>query len=153
MIPGQNLLNMAFRLIAQQSVVYYHFLGRTQNSIGQDVSQYSLGKKIVGSFQPIQRSLYMQLGLDLQKDYWNYYSSNNINDLERSVAGDQIGFNGQRYQCESNTDWFQIDGWKGTLFIHVGIDTGDTSVFGFNEKPLENTNKNFGKGNFLGGDE
>jgi len=153
MIPGQNILNMAFRVIAQQALVYYHYLGRTQNAIGQDVSQYSDGKTIYGSFQPVQRSLYMTLGLDLQKDYWNFYASNNMQDIERSVAGDQIAFNGQRYQCESNADWFQIDGWKGSIFVHVGIDNANQDTFGFNEKPLINDNKNFENGNYLGGDE
>lgn len=151
MIPGQNLLNMAFRIIVEQSLVYYHYLGRTQNSVGQDISQYSDGIKIVGSFQPIQRQLYMSLGLDLQKDYWNFYTSNNLQDVERMIAGDQIAFNGNRYQCESDTDWFQIDGWKGTLFVHIGIDNASTTIFGFNNKALENTNKNFETGNYLGG--
>lgn len=151
MIPGQNILNMAFRVIAQTSVVYYHYLGRTQNSVGQDVSQYSLGKKVSGSLQPIQRILYQQYGLDLQKDYYFFYASNNTNDVSRNVSGDQIAFNGQRYQCESNNDWFSIDGWKGSIFVHIGIDTADDSVWGFGEKPSINTNQNFSNGTFLGG--
>lgn len=153
MIPGQNLLNMAFRVIAQQSLLYYQYLGRSQNSVGQDVSQYREAVKIVGSFQPIPRQLYMPLGLDLQKDYWNFYSSNNLKDVQRMIAGDQIAFNGNRYQCESDTDWFLIDGWKGALFIHVGIDTASTTTFGFNQKPNLNTYKNFETGNYLGGNE
>lgn len=153
MIPGQNLLNMASRIIALQGVMYYHFLGRSQNSVGQDVSQYRPGVKMIGSFQPIPRQLYESFGLDFQKDYWTFYTSNNMQDVSRGIAGDQIGFNGQRYQCESDNDWFQIDGWKGSIFVHVGIDNGDMDVFGFNQKPLSNTNLNFGNGNFLGGDE
>lgn len=151
MIPGQNLLNMAFRVIAQQGIVYYHYLGRTQNSVGQDVSEYSQGKLMLGSFQPVPRVLYQALGLDFQKDYWMFYTSNNVSDLDRGKSGDQIAFNGQRYQCESNNDWYQIDGWKGSLFIHIGIDTGDMQVFGLDNKPTTNTNNNFGNGNFLGG--
>jgi hypothetical protein len=151
MVPGQNLLNMALRMIASQGLVYYHYLGRTQNPVGQDVSQYSDGVKITGSFQPVQRVLYQALGLDLQKDYWNFYASNNLQDVNRSVSGDQIAFNGQRYQCESDSDWYPIDGWKGTIFIHIGLDNADNNILGFNTKPPENTNLNFGNGNFLGG--
>jgi hypothetical protein len=153
MIPGQNLLNMAFRIIAQQSVIYYHYLGRTQNSVGQDIAQYSAGRVISGSFQPVPRVLYQNLGLDFQKDYWTFYVSYNVNDVGRSVAGDQIAFNGQRYQCESNNDWYYVDGWKGSLFVHIGIDSADSNVFGFNNKPITNTNQNFDSGNFLGGNE
>lgn len=153
MIPGQNLLRMAFRVIAQSYLVYYHYLGRTQNSVGQDVSQYSDGKGIFGSFQPVPRILYDKLGLDFQKDYWMFYTSNNLQDVGRMVSGDQISFNGNRYQCESDNDWYPIDGWKGALFIHIGIDNADNTVFGFNQKPLINTNKNFSNSNYLGGDE
>lgn len=152
MVPGQNLLNMALRMIASQGLVYYHYLGRTQNSVGQDISQYSDGVKIVGSFQPVQRSLYEALGLDFQKDYWNFYASANLLDIGRSVSGDQIAFNGQRYQCESDADWYQIDGWKGSIFVHIGLDNADINVFGYGIKPSENTNINFGNGNFLGSD-
>lgn len=153
MIPGQNLLNMAFRVIASTPVIYYHFLGRTQNSVGQDVSQYATGRAIYGSFQPVPRALYMQYGLDLQKEYWMFYTSNNVYDVARGIAGDQIGFNGQRFQLESNNDWYDIDGWKGGIFIHVGQDVGDATVFGFGTLPSENTNLNLEHGNFLGGDE
>lgn len=153
MIPGQNLLNMAFRVIARQGVVYYHYLGRTQNSVGQDISEYSPGKLLLGSFQPVPRALYETLGLDFQKSYWTFYVSSNVSDVARGVSGDQIGFNGQRYQCESNNDWYQVDGWKGSIFVHIGIDTGDAQVFGFDEKPLTNTNLNYGNGNFIGGEE
>jgi len=153
MIPGQNLLNMAFRVISQTALIYYHYLGRTQNSVGQDISQYSPGKTIWGSFQPVPRRLYQSLGLDFQKDYWMFYTSNNLQDVGRMISGDQIGFNGNRYQCESDNDWHPIDGWKGSLFIHVGLDNSDPNVFGFNEKPLINTNKNFSQGNYGGGSD
>ena len=153
MIPGQNLLSMAFRVIASTALIYYHYLGRTQNSVGQDISQYSDGKRIFGSFQPVPRILYERLGLDFQKDYWMFYTSNNLQDVGRMVSGDQIAFNGNRYQCESDNDWYPIDGWKGSLFIHVGIDNADSTVFGFNQNPSINTNKNFSNSNYLGGDE
>jgi hypothetical protein len=152
MIPGQNLLRMAFQIIAQTPVIYYHFLGRTQNSVGQDVSQYANGVVMNGSFQPVPRSLYMQYGLDLQKEYWMFYTSNNIYDVARGIAGDQIGFNGQRFQLESNNDWYDVDGWKGGIFIHVGQDIGDPTVFGYNVIPSENSNLNFEHGNYLGSD-
>jgi hypothetical protein len=152
MIPGQNLLNMAFRIIAQTPVIYYHFLGRTQNSVGQDVSQYAVGKTMNGSFQPVPRALYQQYGLDFLRDYWMFYTSNNILDVQRGVAGDQIGFNGQRYQLEADNDWYDMDGWKGGIFIHVGVDTGDQTLFGYNVKPSENSYLNFDNSNFVGGD-
>ena len=34
MIPGANVLNMAFRVIAKQTVIYFAATGRTLNSVG-----------------------------------------------------------------------------------------------------------------------
>ena len=147
MIPGQNLLNMALTVIARQTLRYYRDAGRTLNSVGQDVTEYYPGVNMVGSWQPVPRKLYEVYGLDLQKDYFTFYTSNDVLDVQRDVSGDQISFNGQLYQCESNNDWFHLDGWKGILCVHVGPDINDRMIFGFGPE-----NKNFGKGNFLGAD-
>ncbi len=149
-IPGQNILRMASQLIAFQTLIYYKFTGRSLNSVGQDIAHYDVGVSIRGSFQPIQKKLYPILGLDLQKKYYNFYSSTNMEDINRDVSGDQFGFQGQRYQAISDTDWFVQDGWKGILMIHLGIDNGDPTLFGFGTTPSENTYVNFGHGNFVG---
>lgn len=149
-IPGQNLLNMALTVIARQGVTYYLSEGRTVNAIGQDITIYGPPRAVVGSFQPVPRKLYQIYGLDLQKDYFTLYSSNNILDVDRDISGDQIAFNGQRFQCESDNDWFAMDGWKGVLCVHIGPDVADTVVFGFGTIPSSNTNLNFGNSNFLG---
>lgn len=149
MIPGQNLLNMALTLIAKQSLTYYKFAGRSLNSVGQDVTTYDTPITLVGSWQPVPRKLYQQYGLDLQKDYFTFYTSNNVLDLQRDISGDQLAFNGQRYQCESNNDWYPMDGWKGILVVHLGPDDADPVIWGFGSTPA-NSYVNFGNGNFLG---
>jgi len=143
MIPGQNILKMALSVIAKQTVLYYKFAGRSLNAVGQDVTTYSSPFVIVGSFQPVPKRLYAQYGLDFQKSYYTFYTSNPILDVERKVSADQIAYNGQRFQCESNTDWFSIDGWKGVLCVFLGQDTGNKSIFGFSAN-----NQNFGNGAF-----
>lgn len=151
-IPGINLLNMALTLIAKQTITYYQFAGRSQNSIGQDVTTYNKPISIVGSFQPVPRSLYQQYGLDLQKDYYTFYTSNDMIDVGRDVSGDQIAFRGQRFQCESDNAWFQMDGWVGVICVHIGLDNADPVIWGFNSGSLgnrTNTYLNFGNGNFL----
>lgn len=120
MIPGQNLLNMALSVIARQTITYYRATGRTLNDVGQDITAYASPVSIVGSLQPVPRQLYEQLGLDLQKSYYTFYTSNNIEDVGRDVSGDQFVFNGQRYQVESDNDWYAQDGWKGVLCVLIG---------------------------------
>lgn len=120
MIPGQNILNMALTVIAKQQITYYQFVSRTPNIIGQDVTTYAAPVTLVGSWQPVPRKLYITYGLDLQKDYFTFYTSNNLLDITRDVSGDQISFMGRRYQVESDNDWFQLDGWKGVLCVDLG---------------------------------
>jgi hypothetical protein len=121
-IPGQNILNMAFQLIARQTIQYYAYVSRTVSVIGQDVTTYASAVNLTGSWQPVPRELKMKFGLDLQKDYFTFYTSNNLLDITRDVSGDQIAFMGRRYQVESGNDWYQLDGWKGVLCVDLGAD-------------------------------
>lgn len=122
-IPGSNVLNMAFRVINQTTITYYQYVSRTVNEIGQDVTTYLPGVELTGSWQPVQRSVYQELGLDFSKSYYYFYVQSDLLDILRDVSGDQIGFNGRRYQCESNTQWFQIDGWQQVLCVDIGVDS------------------------------
>ncbi len=124
MIPGANILNMALTIIAKQTVQYYAYASRSLNVVGQEVTVYADVVNMVGSWQPVPRKLYMQYGLDLQKDYFTFYTSNDVLDVTRDVSGDQIAFMGKRFQVESNNDWFQLDGWKGVLCCNLGASNG-----------------------------
>jgi hypothetical protein len=121
-IPGQNILNMALQIIARQTIQYYQYQNRSLNQIGQDLTLYSNPINITGSWQPVPRKLYIVYGLDIQKDYFTFYTSNNILDITRDVSGDQVAFMGRRYQVESDNDWFQLYGWKGILCVDLGPD-------------------------------
>lgn len=118
-VPGSDVLNDALSVIASESVTYYQFLSRSQNDVGQDVTVYNDPITIYGSFQPIPRNEYQQLGLDFNKSYFNLYTSNNIIDIARDVSGDQIQFQGVQYQCEALTKWFGIDGWVAIRCVAI----------------------------------
>lgn len=147
-IPGSNLLNAALTVIAKQSLIYYRATGRTLNDVGQDVTTYAPGVVVLGSFQPVPRTLYAQFGLDLQKDYFTFYVSKDVIDVGRDVSGDQLAYFDERFQCESNNDWYRADGWKGILCVKIGLDGGDPFLYGFNTQPPTNTYQNFDNGNF-----
>lgn len=150
-IPGQNLLAMALTLIAHQNLIYYRAIGRELNDLGQYVTIFDTGIELYGSWQPVPRQLYMQYGLDLQKDYFTFYTSNDILDLARDITADQVAFNSELFQVESNNDWYALDGWKGILCIRIGPDTQRADVFGFNTTLLTNSYLNFENSNFFEG--
>ena len=148
MIPGANILNMALSVIARQTISYYMSTGRVLNDVGQYVTSYSAGVFIVGSFQPVPKELYTKWGLDLQKTYYVFYTSNNLVDIGRDVSGDQIAFNGQRFQCESADNWYEMDGWKRMLCVLIQDQGENPQIIGFNENPQLNDNQNFDNGAF-----
>src|SRR5690349_13786632 len=95
--------------IGRQRFLYYKFQSRTPNDIGQDVASYAAPVILSGSVQPVPRNLYEQYGLDLQRYYVNFYVSKSMLDVARDVSGDQIDFDGTRFECLSKTDWFAQD--------------------------------------------
>lgn len=121
MIPGANLLSMATRIIATQAFDYYAFVSRTPNAIGQDVATYATPQTLMGSIQPVSRSLYQTYGLDFDRYYLTFYVSENVIDVTRDISGDQMVFNGNPYQCVQKTDWFPQDGWTAVLCVQIPI--------------------------------
>ena len=119
MIPGSNLLNKAFTLIGKTTVSYYTDAGRTVNAVGQYVTSYSAAANVTGSLQAVKQELYDKYGLDFQKKYYMLYVSRDAIDVGRDVSGDQFEHNGYRYQCESLTNWYSIDGWVSILAVQV----------------------------------
>ena len=119
MIPGANILNMATRVIAQQTFYYSMFMSRAVNSLGYDIAQYAPAVTVKGIVQPIPRTLYQNMGLDFQKNFYNFFLPQDIIDIARDVSGDQFTFNGGTYQCLSKTNWSAIDGWVQVLTVEV----------------------------------
>lgn len=120
MFPGFNPLKMAQRIIAFQTVTYFQAVSRALNSVGQWITTYDAGVSMQGSFQPLPTGLYEQYGLDLAKSYYTFYTSNNVQVPQRDVSGDQISFNSNRYQCESNANWYATNGFKSVLCVLIG---------------------------------
>lgn len=114
-----NLLNVALSVVGRQSFNYIAFTSRTPNAVGQDVATYAAPVALTGSVQPVPRSLYQQYGLDFQRDYLIFYVSQNAIDVTRDVSGDQMQFNGNLYQCVSETDWFPMNGWTAILCVKI----------------------------------
>lgn len=112
-----NLLNKALRLIPSQSVQWYQFVSSTTGGNGLDVSTFAVPVTVTGSFQPVPRNMYEQLGLELNKDYCNFFTSAAFGDLTRDIAGDEFVFAGDRYKVMSNTEWQPVNGWQSSMAV------------------------------------
>ena len=119
MVPGSNLLNAALRLIQPQPLMHEAFVSRTTNAIGSWVSLYAAPVAITGSMQPVDKKLYEALGLDLSRSYFTLLTSADVLPLARDRAGDRLTYAGKVFECESDTDWRNADGWRRLLCVEV----------------------------------
>lgn len=119
MIPGANLLNMAFGLIQPQRVEYRRFSGRTTNAAGIEVVTWANPVAIFGSLQPVDHKLLQQYGLELNKAYMTFYATQGFREPDRNRAGDRITYGNRTYQVEGLTPWLLQDGWSRVLCVEV----------------------------------
>ena len=91
----------------------------------------------------MERRKFVHLGLDFAKSYAYFFISRNFIDLNRDVSADQLGFQGRRYQIQSNTKWYHIDGWLQILSVDIGLDSGYTDTIALSQP------ENFSNSNFL----
>lgn len=120
MIPGMNLLAAALTVIAPQQIVLYRATGRVENAVGQWVTSYAPGVPVEGSWQAVDRSKYEQLGLDLSKQYFNFYTRDKITAIQPDVSPDLAMRDGRKYSAVGETPWNNVDGWQGTVFVDIG---------------------------------
>lgn len=118
-VPGSDLLGAAFNLIGRQTLTLKTVTGRTENSLGLFVNTYATST-IQGSWQPVQKTLYQQLGLDLSKSYFTLHVPTAVVPTGRGTAGDVVEYAGRQYQVESDTDWYGLDGWRAILCVDIG---------------------------------
>ena len=119
MIPGLNLYQMASQLIGGSAYTYFAQNPRTLDGRGLWTTTYAAGVPLTDSIQAVSRTLYTALGLDFARYYIMVYTDNPLLVVERDGSGDQIEFDGARYQLLSNNDWRPIDGWEGVLAVRL----------------------------------
>lgn len=123
MIPGSNLLNMALGVIGAQPDVYWRQqTGRTLDEAGEWVPEYAPPLPVKGSLQPLSATRYQQLGLDLARRYFSFFTSAPVQGVGRDRSGDLLDIAGRRYQAESlaDGDWGDVDGWREVIIVDIG---------------------------------
>ena len=63
--------------------------------------------------------MFQKYGLDFQCNYVTVFTSRRIIDVARDVSGDEIEYDGRTFKCESETDWFRMDGWVAVLCVEI----------------------------------
>lgn len=118
-IPGANLLSIAARVIQFQTLGWRAFVSRSVNSTGDQISLFALSVDIQASFQPVDKKLYQDLGLNFSKNYAKVYTSAPVLPTTRDREGDKLTFGGRTWQCESDQNWSVVDGFTKMLVVEI----------------------------------
>ena len=118
-VPGSNLLSDALECIDCETFQFYQYQAKTTNTIGLDVRTYAAPVTATGSIQPVDRSYYADAGLDFTKRHIEVWTETDTEDLYRARSGDQIGWEGERWEVVSETDWFPVDRWNSFVAVQV----------------------------------
>lgn len=119
-VPGGNLLTSAFSLICKQRIGLYRFTGRTTNEVGMDVRNYAPAVTVDASIQPVSVRDIEDRGLDYTRRYIGVWTPNDIEDLYRLRSGDQISWQGHRWEVVGDDEeWFPLDGWNRVICVRV----------------------------------
>lgn len=121
MIPGANVLGIAFSAIAQQPAQFLRAIGRTQNNLGAWVTQYAAPVDVRVSFQSMDSTKYQQLGLDLAKNYYSIWVKLGAEGVNRGASPDRFIVYGKLYEITTTHDWFMQDGWTECVVIEVTV--------------------------------
>jgi len=118
---ASNLLSRAQRLIPPVDIVRYAWASNTDGGAGVLIPTYAAAATIKASVQAVSRAMYEKFGLDFQKSYLMVYCSTPLQDVARGTGGvDVVDFAGRRYSVESNTDWYALNGWRGSICVDIG---------------------------------
>ena len=110
----------ASTLIPLKKYQYFKFNSNSINSVGIITPSYDTSTTIKANIQPVNRSVYEQFGLDMQKTYYTIFTSEILQDLQRDKTGDKIIFNGKTLQIEStNEDWDSQYGFNSYLGVQI----------------------------------
>jgi len=118
-VPGANLLSIALRVIAPQTLAHRAFVSRSPNVSGDWVNVYADPVNITGSMQAVNTKLYQMLGLDLAKNYSTLYTQATVLATTRDRSGDLLEYGGKTWQAESDMNWHAQDGWTKVLCVEV----------------------------------
>ena len=122
LVPGGNILQDEFSAIGTLECDYIPWKTRSLNEVGQWISLYGTATAVEVSIQAVDRDMYVEMGLDLQKDYVTIYASVDATNIDRNTTGDRFVLpDGKTYQIESIRSWFMMDGWMCALCIKVEI--------------------------------
>lgn len=119
-VPGSNLLNKAFKVIARQTVQYERYSGKVTRPDGIEAPQFEPAVALRGSWQALPSDQVIKHGLDPNKDYAVFYVSKNLQQPERDVSGDRATYGGYLWEARSGTGWFYQDGWDAMVFERIG---------------------------------
>ena len=112
-----SLLKQAMRAHRKVSAILKRFKARSLNDYGDYINEYYPDETIRGIYMPVSASTIKELGLDVTREYYNFFVEFPIMTTTRNSSPDTIQINNRLHSVISVTDWYLYDGWKEILLI------------------------------------
>lgn len=113
-----NLLNIALSVLPKTKAKWYQFDKLEVDSRGREKVTYKEPINIIGSFQAMDIKTVQEMGLDINKDYKAFYTSNNVKQVQRQTSPDYLEILEDKYDVlDVPNNWFKINSWNGFICI------------------------------------
>ena len=115
-----NLFNIAISAIgASKNIQYLRFLGNTINDVGMQVPSYDEAITLKGSFQPLDKALYEQNGIEIHQEAFVLYTNTNLSMISEGTSSDRLFVDDEEYQVRDKNNWFRYNGWIGVTCVKL----------------------------------
>lgn len=113
-----NLLEGALSVLPFVCFKYRSFRRSEVDEFGQSVQAFNEWKLCRGMVQPVNRSLYEDMGLDFTKTYISVWGSIPLDaSSEKQDGSDQLLWNGHLWNITAVNEWNQYNGWANVTAV------------------------------------
>ena len=115
-----QIFGIAMGVLPKDTALLRRFTGRTLTPEGLYVNAYSEAQPIVASIQPIDRSRYGHMGLDVAKGYIAVYTQTPLDDVNTDKNPDFLIWQGRAWEVVNRANWTQTGNFNGVVCMDKG---------------------------------
>ncbi len=118
-----NLLPVALNATAilgcNKQFQFLRFIKSDIDDMGRDIPQFEDPVLLTGSVQPLSNRMYVQLGLDFNRNYKTVFCPALIQSITEKLQPDRIVYDNRTYEVVEDKNLYQTNGWTKVLVVEL----------------------------------
>lgn len=118
-----NLLPVALNATAilgcNKQFQFLRFIKSDIDDMGRDIPQFEKPVLLTGSVQPLSNRMYVQLGLDFNRNYKTVFCPALIQSITEKLQPDRIVYDNRTYEVVEDKNLYQTNGWTKVLVVEI----------------------------------